>query len=218
LVPDLPGIFLIIHPPHLKKGVDPAAASLKDLSRKSTVAMILDGLAVQHKGGFTVLKTRSGTNHPQFDKEVTVELTPEGKLLVIRGKPAKRAQDAMSVIRREWGLKEPNKWKDNCARCGAHVVFFHNPRGAVEARRHLAPCGYACESVFTSSVNVPPHHSVNQCDLNGCPGGIANPYLTIREVSPDGDAYGRWGELVAKLPQGGIDDLLEWQPYVKVWV
>lgn len=212
----LDGIFLIIHPIHLRKGTNPLTATTQDLGRKPTMAMIFDGIAVENKGSFHVLKTRSGAKHPLFDKEVTAELTPEGRLRVVRGEPGKRALDAMSALRREWKLSETAKYHDNCPCCGAWVQFQGAP-GYVEPVRHMAPCGIICQGTGTF-LPAPTVHSLQTCSAPHCSGGITDPYITIREVSPNRIAYDRWGGVVAKLPPDGVQELLTLRPFVKVWV
>lgn len=212
------GVFLIIHPVHLKKGTNPVAANISDIARSAEVARIANGIALQMKNGtLRVLKARSG-QYPDPTKEVTAELTPKGKLMVVRGNPSVRAVGIMGQMRKALKLIEPDKYDDNCDRCGSWVQ--HKAGAAIGLPDpHMAPCGYSCEAVFVPSAHHHPHHSSGQCDLNTCKGGITNPYVVIREVFPDGSAYDRWGTFIAKLPKEGIVEYRQWRGFtVKVWV
>ncbi|MDB4278273.1 hypothetical protein N9917_01585 [Deltaproteobacteria bacterium] len=213
------GVFIIIHPTHLRKGSDPATATLLDIQRTQALTRQASGVAIEMKDGtLRCIKNRNAAKHPTPSKEVTVELTTKGKLLVVRGTPDAQAVRTIDTIRSELKLNEPDKYNDNCPRCGSWVQFKDKFQGA-DPEPHMAPCGVSCEKVFVPSAHHHPHHSSQQCDLNTCSGGIVNPYTIIREVFPDGSAYDRWGIFIAKLPPEGIDEYRQWRGFtVKVWV
>ena len=147
------GVFLILHPVHFKRGTNPHAANLSDIARSPSVAREVSGLALQMKDGtLRVLKSRSGLvtgGHPSPDKEVTVELTPKGRLLVVRGNPSRMAEATIDRVRKAWKLQEPDKYNDNCERCGSwvqHSVIYVQPsnNGVGVPDAHMAPCGLKC--------------------------------------------------------------------------
>jgi hypothetical protein len=217
------GVWVILHPVHLKRGIDPAAATALSLARSHEIVRSASGIALQMKdGSFRILKSRStspgGKAAPNPSKELTAELTPQGKLMVVRGNPSPMAESIMGSIRKSLKLKEPDKYDDNCERCGSWVQHKVVGAGGLPDA-HMAPCGVVCEAVFVPSAHHHPHHSSAQCDLNTCSGGITNPYTIIREVYPDGSAYDRWGTFIAKLPPEGVTEYRKWRGFtVKVWV
>jgi hypothetical protein len=212
------GVWVIIHPVHLRKGTDPTTATLVDIARSQVMSQMASGIALQMKDGtFRVLKSRS-LPAPDPSKDLTAELTPQGKMQIVRGNPSRMAEATLVRMKNDLKLTEPDKYDDNCERCGCWVQHKALGGGGMPDA-HMAPCGVVCKAVFTPSAHVPPHHSSSQCDLNTCSGGITNPYTIIREVYPDGSAYDRWGTFVAKLPPEGITDYRQWRGFtVKVWV